>query len=674
VSTILGIAGGPNILGSTPHIDGLHPLFFHDSAAALVTNGRVMYAVEEERVSRMKHTNCFPSGAIQACLQQTGTRPEELDYVAYFFDEEFCDAEFRRVAAELGVSCPASARSLMISNLNNILGCEFECERIQFVRHHAAHAAAAHHGSTFDECLIVVIDGRGERESISVFRAAEGRRELLAAYPVTVSPGFFYRQVTRLLGFGEFDEYKVMGLSSYGDPGRFSNLLASIYRPATSNGGLVLDYEALPRIFCEAQMPPLRPAEPIAQAHKDFAAAAQALLECICLDLVRLWQDRTGLRRLSLIGGVAHNCRMNGRIARSGLFDEIYIHPASHDAGSAIGAALDVNDALDCTRVASTFEEVADPIFSPFLGVCIGLSGSDDQKAALAAWSEVLDWTCPSDLHATVAQAIAAGDIVGWARGRSEFGPRALGARSILADPRPLENRTRINRAVKKREPFRPFAPAVCEESAAEYFELPSTRCNLGAMGFTVPVRVSWRSQLQAVTHVDGSARLQIVSRQVNEDFWTLINAFEAQTGLGVLLNTSFNHSSEPIIDNPRDAVRTFLTTDLDLLVLGPYVVRKRQFLNTALKTCRMELNIGTEFTLQLTGDGCRRGAFLRRGRLLETSSRLTEYIMHQTGKWQIAELLEGSAAQTAQELLDEIFRLWEARTIEIVPPPYQRP
>jgi predicted NodU family carbamoyl transferase len=667
MTTVLGIAGGPNVLGAEPWIEGLPDLFFHDSAAALLANGHVIHAVEEERVSRLKHTNAFPTGAIRECLQQTGTRAPDLDGVAYFFEEGFCEIEFRRVAAELGIPCPPTVRSVLRTDLSDALKFNLGEDRVHFVQHHLAHAAAAHHASTFNECLVVVIDGRGEKESVSAFKATGRKRELLATYPVQVSPGFFYRYVTRLLGFGKFDEYKVMGLAPYGDPARFRDLLAPIYKLSPDENEFTLDQEILPEIISAAGIPARTRGEPIAQTHKDFAAAAQELLERVCLDLVGLWQARTGLRRLCLVGGVAQNCRMNGVIARSGLFDEVYVHPASHDAGSAIGAALVVNDVL--YPCAGSEPPLCKPYrFSPFLGRQVHLEGSNEQTEALKPWAEILDWERPAHLHETVAAAIAAGEIAGWARGRAEFGPRALGARSILADPRPRENWTRINRVIKKREGFRPFAPAVCEECAEKYFELPPAICNLGEMCFILGVRGCWRETLGAITHVDGSARVQIVSRTANEDFWTLIKAFESQTGIGVLLNTSLNHSSEPIVDTPHDVIRTFLTTDLDLTVLGPYLIRKKTSVTAILQSCSVELTQGTEFVMRMGDHRQAGGILVRASKSVGVSAAVSEWLMTKTDLLRAVDLLERRGQSRSEELLRELFQLWEARVIEILP------
>jgi predicted NodU family carbamoyl transferase len=666
MTTVLGIAGGPNVLGAKPWIEGLPELFFHDSAAALLRNGRIIHAVEEERVSRVKHTNAFPTGAIRACLDETGTRSQDIDGVAYFFDEGFCEIEFRRVAAELG-TCLPRVRSVLRSNLSHALKFDFAEDRIYFAKHHFAHAAAAHDASGFAECLVVVLDGRGEKESVSIFKGTAGKMDLLTTYPVRVSPGFFYRGITRLLGFGKFDEYKVMGLAPYGHPGRFRDLLAPTYKLLHGENELALDHEILSEIVIAAGIPARTHGEPITQAHKDFAAAAQELLEKVCLDVIGLWQSRTGLRHLCLVGGVAQNCRMNGVIAHSGLFDRIYAHPASHDAGSAIGAALMVNDLIE-PRGASELLFRKAHSFSPFLGKQIHTEGSTEQIEALKPWSTVLEWERPVHVHEVVAAAIAAGRIAGWARGRSEFGPRSLGARSILADPRPRENWTRINRVVKKREGFRPFAPAVCEESAETYFDLPRAICNLGEMCFIIGVRPCWRNTLAAITHVDGSARVQIVSRSINEDFWKLIKAFESQVGVAVLLNTSLNHSSEPIVDNPRDVIRTFLTTDLDLTVLGPYVVRKKAPVTSILQFCTVELTQGTEFVLCLRNDRKTRGVLWRGSKSVAVSTAVTEWIMAKTDLLRAADLLDRQGQANAEDLLRELLELWEARVIDILP------
>ena len=659
MTAILGIAGGPNMLGGKTYVPGLPPLFFHDSAAALVIDGEVRCAIEEERLSRLKHTNCFPAHAIRACLEETGVDPQDIKRIAYFFGEEFCNADLNRVAAELRHPGPPSIRTIIAENIGKILGFECPPEKIRFVRHHDAHSCAAVQASGFADTLSVVVDGNGERESVTAYYVKRGQQQRLDTIPIAYSPGHFYRQVTRLLGFDDFDEYKVMGLAPYGNPERYRDLLAEACVPRENNQHGV-DHRGLALIAHNLGLPARNTNGRFTQLHMDFAAAAQALLERTILDFLTAWRRTSGLRTLCLSGGVAQNCAMNGAIARSGLFRAIYVHPAAHDAGTAIGAALSIANAAAPPRPTQRR-------FSPFLGRRIDPSGSSEQLAVLQHWRGSLEWERPEDIHATAAAAIVAGKIIGWARNRAEFGPRALGARSILADPRPVENWQRINLAIKKRESFRPFAPAVLEEEAAERFELPEAACNLEQMNFVTPVRSAWRERLAAVTHVDGSARLQVVARQHNEDFWSLLANVRDLIGIGVLLNTSFNNRHEPIVDLPLDAVRTFLTTDLDLLVLGPYLVRKTAELRLTVSRARVRRAEASELVIGAGCNGTRKATLSRGSTAIDVSAQLVHWLTLPEDDWSVAEALSGEEPADRANLLDEVCRLWEFRLIDLV-------
>lgn len=656
MSLALGFSGGPNLLGEEQAIAGLSRLFFHDSAAVLLDNGSLLHAVEEERISRIKHTNDFPAGAVRACIRQTATEPSLIEFFAYPFEEAFCNGEFRRAAAGLRVAAPSDARVLLASNLERALQSSCDPRQIRFVRHHDAHCAAAFAASPFPSALVFVLDGMGERESASIYAAGEGGCELLATQPVEASLGFFYSVVTRLLGFGDFDEYKVMGLAPYGDPLRYAAEFYKLYHPRT-DGSFLLDVTGVAQICWRLGVPDRVPGGPILQPHKDFAAAAQALLERICLGLMSAWQRRTGLRSACVVGGVAQNCAMNGVLARSDLFESIYVHPASHDAGAALGAALVVEN--DCDKGRRSAQ-----LFFPLTGRRISEFRAEEQVEALKPWRDVLVWELPADIHSATATVLADGKVVGWARGRAEFGPRALGARSILADPRPAENWKRINLLIKKREDFRPFAPSVLEESAGRHFELPRTTCNLSEMCFTVQVREHWQPVLGAVTHVDGTARVQLVSRDVNPDFWAVISAFESLTGIGVLLNTSFNNNFEPIVDSPEDAVRTFLVTGLDYLVLGPYFVRKTALPANAMTSWRVIRRPG--MTLTRTISNWQERIVAARGQTsLQVSPRIADVLSSSMDDLSSIEFADECASP---DICGEIFSLWEAGVIDLRP------
>jgi carbamoyltransferase len=316
-----------------------------------------------------------------------------------------------------------------------------------------------------------------------------------------------------------------------------------------------------------ARLVPLaRGSDDLLQCHRDLAAAVQECLETVVLHLLKHWQNTTGLRHLCLAGSVAHNCAMNGKILASGCFESVFVQPAAHHAGCALGAANHVSRRLRP-------ELPIAPLRHVYWGPQI--AHGETLRASLHAWRAWLDVRQSDDIVADTAACLAAGEVVGWVQGASEFGPRALGNRSILADPRPAGNRARINRMIKKREEYRPFAPAVTEQVATDYFELGSTS-SLPYMSVVVPVREMHRKSLGAVTHVDGSARVQTVCEQDNPRFWALLNAFGAQTGVPILLNTSFNNNVEPIVDSVDDAICCFLTTGLDKLVVGDYLMTHR--------------------------------------------------------------------------------------------------
>jgi carbamoyltransferase len=353
------------------------------------------------------------------------------------------------------------------------------------------------------------------------------------AFPQSKSLGVLYLEAIKYIGYASFDEYKVMGLAPYGDPERFLGLLRTSYA-LLPDGKYDL---ALDRIDATLKPAVERRAKgaPITQAHMDLAAGLQSALEEIVLHVLRHHQRASGHRRLCLAGGVAHNCTMNGKIARSGMFEEIFVQPAAHDAGCALGAALAVS-----------VPDGAAPRPRRLSSVYWGRDVGDDRaiRAELDRWSPWLTVERSADVARTAASLIAGGAVIGWVQGRSEFGPRALGHRSILADPRPAENKDRINRMVKKREAYRPFAPSVLEERAHEFFVLPQAASTLGFMVIVLEVREDRRELLGAITHVDGTARVQTVSRAASPRYWDVIHAFGELTGVPVLLNTSFNNNA----------------------------------------------------------------------------------------------------------------------------------
>jgi carbamoyltransferase len=568
---VLGLSGGSS--PARPLSDALRDTrvpagydAFHDAAAVLVRGADIAAAVEEERLNRLKHTNRLPARAIRACVAMTGTTLDAIDRFAWYGTEPAMD---RAIAGYMlkhpRIATPRwTARTYLADALSQDLGEEIDPARLTFVEHHRAHAVSAYLLGPFEEALVVTLDGQGDGLSGTVWAGQNGELTRLSSIPERDSLGMLYLRTIAHLGYGLFDEYKVMGLAPYGNPRRFREVFerVCVLQP---QGRFEMQWSQLSELKTILPLP-RRAGEPFTEIHRDLAASLQEAVERAARHLIEHYQRETGLRALCLAGGVAHNSTMVGRLARSGLFDGVFAQPASHDAGCALGAALAVQRELaPATRFA--------PISDVYWGTPIPTGAA--LYADLEAWDALVELQPLADVARDVARLLADGGVIGWVQGRSEFGPRALGNRSILADPRPAENRNRINDLVKQREAYRPFAPAVLEEHAAEVFDMPPGTPG-GFMTFTVPVRSQWQAQLGAVTHVDGTARVQTVSRTSNPPFWHLIDAFRDRTGTPVLLNTSFNHSVEPIVDSVEDAVACFLTTGLTHLVIGDCLITRR--------------------------------------------------------------------------------------------------
>jgi carbamoyltransferase len=532
---------------------------FHDPAAALVVDGRTVVAAEEERFSRRKHgkepvpfsTWELPVQAARWCLDAAGLGPADLDAVAYSYDPEVAPP----VAGDITADDWEGLRTLYARRAPRFLATALpglDPGRVRFVAHHVAHAASAHLAAPHASSAVLVVDGRGERAShLAGHARADGSLEVLAAQRLPHSLGLFYEELTAHLGFRRSsDEYKVMAMAAYGRPAMLGALRERV-RP-TGDGGFVtepVDWAAL--------APALGPGERWTADHADLACSAQTRLEEVLLELARWLHAATGERALTMAGGVALNCVANSRIWRQGPFDEIWVQPASGDAGTALGAALHVAGALG--------DDVT-PMGSPALG----RRWSEDE---LEAWLTAagVRHERPDDVAEAVAEALAADGIVAWFEGPSEFGPRALGHRSLLADPRRLENLERLN-DVKGREQFRPVAPMVLAGRAAELFDgpLPSP-----LMLFTHRVDPAWAARIPAVVHVDGTARIQTVDAADEPLVARMLAGFERRTGVPVVVNTSLNTAGRPMVDDPRDALECFGSAPVDLLAIGPFVVRR---------------------------------------------------------------------------------------------------
>lgn len=535
---------------------GINALF-HDPSAALVVDGEIVAAAEEERFSRRKHGKRplpfsaweLPELSARWCLEKAGLSPADLDAVAYSYDHELALS-----AEEMGLDDPwDQLRQVYARRAPEFLAEALpglDPDKVRFVAHHVAHAASAGLAAPLGDCAVLVLDGRGECSSQLAGNYTAGRLDILSTQPLPESLGLFYEELTDHLGFlRSSDEFKVMALASYGKP-RFADRIGERVHGHGDGGFSASD------VRWSDFAPRRSPGDPYSQEHADLAASAQRCLEDTVLDLGRWLHDRTGATGLAFAGGVALNCVANARLHREGPFDRVWVQPAAGDAGTALGAALHVAAEQGPVR--------------PMATAALGRGWSDEELRRILETAS-LPYEEPEDVAAAVAEELAQDGIVAWFQGRSEFGPRALGHRSLLAHPGRAENLERLN-AVKGREEFRPVAPMVLAERASELFDgpLPSPY-----MLFVHDVAEEWKSRIPAVVHVDGTARIQTVDRTTEPLVARMLSAFEQRTGLPVVVNTSLNTAGRPMVDHPREALECFGSAPVDLLAIGPFLVRR---------------------------------------------------------------------------------------------------
>ncbi len=559
---VLGIHGTETRLDEeNRHYNG------HDSAAILLDDGVLVAAIEEERLNRVKHSNYFPVNAINFCVWQHGVTLDDIDWFAFNIQESNLDtfARWQRLK-NANSRLPTNAKALSAHTLKAFLGIDAR-EKLRFCNHHVAHAWSAFAVSGYQESLVLSVDGGGDNLSGAVFLHEGNRLTLLREFDLPHSLGNLYTDFIEAIGFARFDEYKAMGLAPYGDPAVTRGFFQSCYR-LLPDGEYDLHKQPFYELLGRSAEYMRRKGESFKPQDMDFAAGLQEMLETIVLHLLGHYQRETKQKNLCLVGGVAHNCTMNGKIAYSGLFENMFVQPAAHDAGGALGAALSVFHAERPETPKMKLDHL-------FLGTDLGQEEEIEQ--ALVAWNDFVVVEKLDDVAKQTAQLLADDFVLGWVQGRSEFGPRALGHRSILADPRPAKNKDRINQLIKKREAFRPFAPSVLAEELDRFFELPTTKIDYQFMIYVLRVREQYRKQLGAITHVDSTARVQTVEKSTNPLYWELIREFEKLTGFPIVLNTSFNNNVEPIVDSIHDAATCFLTTGLHYLVIGNRLVKKRQ-------------------------------------------------------------------------------------------------
>jgi carbamoyltransferase len=558
---------------------GINYSQMHDSSACIVRDGELLFAVAEERISRVKHDARFPVNAIQACLDFARIGAKQVDDVCFGWQRPSAsylhDLQcFASGKMPLDYNAGLSSTLHFLSMWHQHGGAKRFVQlfgavkaRFRFVDHHFAHALSSYAYAGFDDAAVVVMDGRGAWEATTIWHGRRGRLEHVLTIPFPDSVGLFYSEFTEFLGFHRnSDEWKVMGLAPYGEPGVDLRAFMDVEigdngrpyqvhtRRLISRGGM-----AFAEMVMRLGAPRAAEGE-IDQRHKNIAYAVQEACEAAMMNVVRLAMAKTGARNLCLAGGVALNSKANGKIAASGLVDKIFVQPAASDDGVALGAAM-----APCLDGGGRLpdQEMRHAYF--------GSSFEDDAiEATLRTYK--LHYTRVADAAEPGAELLAQGKILGWFQGRMEFGPRALGARSILADPRDPEMNAKVNNAVKFREWWRPFAPSLNKEIAGEYLE---SATNSPFMILTAQVRPEKRAVIPSVTHVDGSARPQTVEQEINPLYWRLIDGFGRRTGVPVVMNTSFNLRGEAIVNTPTDAVRTFFSSGMDYLIIGNFVVEK---------------------------------------------------------------------------------------------------
>ena len=595
--------------------------FYHDSAAALVEDGRILAAAQEERFTRKKHDPAFPRNAIDYCLSQTPGGAAGIDKVV-FFEKPFVKferlletylafapqgfASFRK-AMPLWIGEKLFQRDLLLRELKAIDPALGDKKKLSFSEHHYSHAASAYYPSPFTSALVLTMDGVGEWATTT---AAIGRGDdlnIIKEIRFPHSLGLLYSAFTYYTGFKvNSGEYKVMGLAPYGTP-KYAQTIFDHLIDVKADGSFRLDLDYFSyctgltmtdaRFDALFGAPARKPEDRLTQREMDLAASIQAVTEEVVLRLTRALAAETGEKNLCLAGGVALNCVANGKVLRDGTFERIFIQPASGDAGGALGAAL--AGYYDGRRDAQkkSIVEAPDAMRGSYLGPSYSQADIEERLQKAGAKFHVVD---DAALISETAAALAAGQAVGWHQGRMEFGPRALGGRSILGDPRSPTMQKVLNLKVKYRESFRPFAPSVLREKVAEWFDLDTdspymllvadvkeSRCRKMSADdeqlFGIDKLNVLRSEIPAVTHVDYSARIQTVHKETNPRYHALIEAFAAQTGCPVVVNTSFNVRGEPIVCTPEDAFACLMGTEIEFLAVGNCILRKDEQ-NPALK------------------------------------------------------------------------------------------
>lgn len=563
-----------------------------DSSAAIFVDGKLIAATEEERFTRVKHWAGFPALAVKFCLKEAGISLEELDHIAIGRDPK---AKFKNKMAFLAKNPLANVGMVMdrLKNAKNVASLEEEFEKafgvsaelikpkIHQVEHHRSHLASAFFASPFEEAAILSIDGSGDFTTTMVAVGKGNKIEVLDSVDFPVSAGLFYTAFTQYLGFPHYgDEYKVMGLAPYGEAKYVDEIKQMLH--FTDNGlfsweqkyfthatKIKLGYDdnipTVSQLFTSKMEDVFGPArqkgDELTQKHKDLAASVQRVCEQLIMHILNHLYKKTGLKNVCIAGGVAQNSVANGKVLSSTSFEKVYIPSAGHDAGISMGAGLYLyNHILDNPR--------AEPIYSAYTG---SRFTNEEIEAYLKSRDIAYTRLEDDELYDRITDKLLEPGVVGWFSGRAEFGPRALGARSIIADPRNAKAKDLLNSKIKRRESFRPFAPSILSEYVGEYFTIVE---DVPFMEKVLPIKPEKHAEIPAVTHVDGTGRLQTVMKDVSPRYYALIEAFRKKTGTPILLNTSFNEN-EPIVNSPEEALNCFLRTDMDMLVMENIILEK---------------------------------------------------------------------------------------------------
>ncbi|MEM7401005.1 MAG: carbamoyltransferase [Pseudomonadota bacterium] len=596
----------------TCHILGISA-YYHDSASTLLSDGEITSAAQEERFTRKKHDSAFPAKAIKYCLRESGIKLNDLEYIV-FYDKPL--VKFDRLLetylsyAPKGIKSFAAAMPIWLKEklylkntlrreLSELAGCKVkELPPLLFAEHHQSHASSAFFPSPFEKAVVLCLDGVGEWATTSAWLGDGKSLKPLWEIDFPHSLGLLYSAFTYYTGFKvNSGEYKLMGLAPYGEP-KYVDLIYENLLDLKEDGtfklnmdyfnyctGLTMTNSKFDKLFSG---PPRTPETELSQREMDIAASIQVVTEDVVLKLAKSIHQETGVENLCLAGGVALNCVANGRILREGPFNKVWIQPAAGDAGGSLGAAKIIwHEYLEKPRQV----DGSDSMRGSYLGPTYGAEQIESSFNELNAEYQQLEW---QDLNSKLADILSSDKVVGWFQGRMEFGPRALGGRSIIGDPRSEKMQSIMNLKIKYRESFRPFAPSVLSERVSDYFELDSESPYMLIVAlvkdelcthmseeqqnlFGIEKLKIKRSELPAITHVDYSARVQTVHQDTNPRYHALIKAFEQKTGCGVLVNTSFNVRGEPIVCTPEDAYRCFMRTEMDYLVVENYLLAKTE-------------------------------------------------------------------------------------------------